>query len=204
MSKDWKGNTQSVMATLNASNHSEAERAEWDYYATPELAVTELLRVEHFDKAVPIWEPAAGEKAISNILEREGYTVISSDIINRDCGVHEIDFFSCNQKWKGNIITNPPFAKATEFIEHALSLIEDGRKVAFLLRIQFLEGVRRRKLFAENPPIRIWVSTRTLRCAIYGYFVNATGNASTYAWFVWEKGFKGSPSIGWFNDKGII
>lgn len=206
MSKDWKGNTQAVMATLNASNHSDSDRAERDYYATPEIAVKELLRVEYFDKSIPIWEPAAGEKHISNILESQGYTVVSSDIINRDCGVHEIDFFTCTQKWKGHVITNPPFAKALEFIEHALSLVENGRKIAFLLRIQFLEGVKRRKFFEENPPCRIWVATRTIRCAKNGVFSGPgySGNAMTYAWFIWEKGVTTKPQIGWFNDTGII
>lgn len=38
-----------------------------------------------------------------------------------------------------------------------------------------------------------------MRCAKNGDFANATGNASTYCWFIWEKGNKNPPTIGWFN-----
>ncbi len=195
MSKDWTGNTQSVMATLNASNHSENDRAEFDYYSTPRLAVTELLRLESFDK--DIWEPACGENAITNVLEEYGLNVRSSDIVNR--GEHEIFDFLKATEWHGDIITNPPFAIATDFIEKALEILPDGAKIAFFLRIQFLEGVRRRKLFNIHPPKRVIVASRTMRCAKNGDFANATGNASTYCWFIFVKGNTKPPTVSWMN-----
>lgn len=196
MVKDWTGNAQSVMATLNASQNTEKERAEYDYYATPAKAVEELLRLESFQ--LFIWEPACGELHISKILSTYGYVVESTDLIKR--GDHEVeDFLATKRKWKGDIITNPPFAKATEFLQKALEVVDEGAKVAFFLRIQFLEGVKRRKIFEATPPRRVWVASRTLRCAKNGDFENATGNASTYCWFIWEKGYTGKPEIGWFN-----
>lgn len=183
------------MATLNASGHSSDDRADLDYYATPSGAVEELLRLEVFSN---VWECACGEMAISKVLQKAGITVRSSDIKNR--GNDVIDFLSAeNRTWAGDIITNPPFAKATEFLEKAIQIIRTGDKIAFFLRIQFLEGVRRRQIFERNPPIRIWVASRTFRCAKNGDFERATGNASTYCWFIWEKGFNGSPQIGWMN-----
>jgi hypothetical protein len=195
--KDWKGNKQSVMATLNASNHSESDRAVWDYYATPSEAVTGLLKKHKFNNLV--WEPACGEGAISSILEKSEYQVRSSDIVQR--GKHELfDFLSIeNQEWQGDIITNPPFAKATEFLEKALQIINDGAYIAFFLRIQFLEGKKRRIIFDRDPPYKVIVASKTMRCAKNGDFGNATGNASTYAWFIWAKGYNGKPSIEWFN-----
>lgn len=193
---DWTGNSQAVMATLNASSHSDLSRDQYDYYATPRKAVTELLRLETFTS--PIWECASGEDHIANVLRTYGYAVRSSDVVDR-IGNEVLDFLGSDVKWGGDIITNPPFAKATEFIERALDVVTEGRKVAFLLRIQFLEGVKRHRLFQLHPPIRVWVASRNLRCARNGDFQNATGNASTYCWFVWQKGFTGSPSIGWFN-----
>ena len=65
--------------------------------------------------------------------------------------------------------------------------------------IQFLESIKRQKLFKQFPPKVIYVFARNIRCARNGDFKNATGNASTYAWFVWEKGFIGSPIIKWLN-----
>ena len=54
--KDRKGNTQSVMATLNSSSHSKEQRANNDYYATDPKAVTMLLELEEFSDL--ILEPA--------------------------------------------------------------------------------------------------------------------------------------------------
>ena len=191
--KDWTGNTQSVMATLNASNHSDKDRAEFDYYATPKEAVDKLLSVEKFDS---VWECACGEGHISNILIKNNIHSLSSDLINRNYGEIE-DFLNSKREHNGDIITNPPFSKSTEFVYKAMDLLKEGKKLALLLRIQFLESKKRNILFQKYPPIRIYVFIRNIRCARNGDFVNATGNASTYAWFIWEKGFKGDPIIKW-------
>ena len=195
--QDWTGNTQSVMATLNASNHSGGERADNDYYATPAKAVYGLLGVEQFSKN--IWEVACGEGHISDILKKNGYNVLSTDLIWRGYGDGEVDFLRTNRSYDGDIVTNPPFKYATEFVRKALETVQIGNRVAMFLRIQFLEGVKRRKLFDEQPPKLIYVSSRTLRCAKNGDFENATGNASTYAWFIWQRGFNGTTALKWFN-----
>jgi len=57
--KDWTGNTQAVMATLNASSHSKSDRETNDYYATPPSATQQLLDREKF--SLGILEPACGE-----------------------------------------------------------------------------------------------------------------------------------------------
>lgn len=70
------------------------------------------------------------------------------------------------------------------------------------LKLQFLEGKARRKLFRKYPPKVVYVSTGRLRCAMNGDFERyANSNAVTYAWFVWVKGFTGDPIIRWINDK---
>lgn len=196
--EDWKGNTQSVMATLNASNHSSKDRPTLDYYATPAKAVRDLLRLEIFSD--DIWECACGEKAISNIITEENvYNVRSSDIVDR-CGNEVYDFLSSeNQSWHGDIITNPPFAKATDFLVKALDIVEHNARIAFFLRIQFLEGIKRREIFNQYPPEKIYVASRNLRCALNGDFANATGNASTYCWMIWTKGYQGLTTLEWFN-----
>lgn len=56
--KDWTGNKTSIYATLAASNHSDGERANEDYYCTPPAAVEELLKRETFSHY--ILEPAVG------------------------------------------------------------------------------------------------------------------------------------------------
>lgn len=60
------------------------------------------------------------------------------------------------------------------------------------LKLQFLEGKARRKLFDKYPPKRVYVSSARLRCAMNGDFEKyAKPNAVCYAWFVWEKGYTG-------------
>lgn len=44
--KDWNGNGNSIYKTLGASNHTDKERAENDYYATDPIAIDKLLSVE--------------------------------------------------------------------------------------------------------------------------------------------------------------
>jgi len=196
--KDWIGNTQSVMATLNASNHSDKERAVNDYYATPSMAVEELLKKEKF---INVWECACGEGHISEVLKKYKIHYLSSDLVNRNYGLQE-DFLLTNREHEGDILTNPPFSKSTEFSFKALEILKKGRKLALLLRIQFLESIKRQILFQKYPPKTVYVFVRNIRCARNGDFKNATGNASTYAWFVWEKGFEGKPTIDWIYKKG--
>lgn len=195
--KDWVGSTQNVMATLNASSHSKGEREQNDYYATPPKAVEQLLELETFQNN--IWECACGEGHISRVLENFGHNVKSTDLIDRGYGDSH-DFLQTNSSYDGDIITNPPFSKANEFLLKAMDIMFNESKLAMLLRIQFLEGVARRKIFKTYPPKIIYVASRNIRCAKNGDFENATGNASTYCWFVWEKGFKGEPTVRWFND----
>lgn len=196
MNKDWVGNQRSIYATLGASNHVEKEREEHDFYATNPVAMELLLELESFDKN--IWEPAAGQKHLSNVLENHGHNVRSSDLVVRTEGVEQLDFFNTNEKWNGDIITNPPYKYAQEFVEHSMELIPDGKKVAMYLKIQFLEGIKRRKMFKKYPPKTIYVSTKRLGCAKGGEDFGA--GAVCFAWFIWEKGYQGDPIIKWFND----
>lgn len=99
-----------------------------------------------------------------------------------------------------DIITNPPYKYAQEFVEKALQCVADGHKVAMFLKLTFLEGKKRKKLFEHNPPVRIYVSSSRLNCVKNGDFTLKTpSSAVAYAWYVWEKGFTGKPTIEWIN-----
>lgn len=197
MSKDWIGNKKSTFVTLGASSHSDNERQREDYYATEPKAVEELLKIETFCDS--ILEPACGEGHISEVLKRNGYHVVSRDLVDRGYG-DVADFLSVdNTLWNGDVITNPPYRYAQEFVEKALQIVPNGRKIAMFLRLQFLEGKKRKELFIQTPPKTIWVSSSRLRCAINGDFAQAGSSATAYAWFVWEKGYCGSTTVKWFN-----
>lgn len=207
---DWRGRGRaSVFKTLGASNHTDNERAEHDYYATDPKAAEMLLDLEDFDPSVPIWEPAAGECHLADVFTHRGYEVRKTDIVQRRPDVGIKDFLEgplfhegVEDKWHGHIVTNPPYAFATEFVRHALDLVDDGRMVCMFLKLTFLEGLtRRRELFDVTPPARVWVSSGRLVCAKNGDFeaMRHCGSAAAYAWYVWAKGFKGDPVIKWFN-----
>jgi len=60
---------------------------------------------------------------------------------------------------RGDIITNPPYKYELEFVEHALKIISKGNKVAMFLKLQFLEGKKRKRLFVTNPSKVLYVSS---------------------------------------------
>lgn len=103
---------------------------------------------------------------ISDVLKGNGYTVHSTDLINRGYeGTVIEDFLKTTHINTMDIITNPPYKFAREFVEHALDISIQGIKIAMFLKLQFLEGKARRKLFDENPPRVIYVSSGRLLCA---------------------------------------
>ena len=156
-----------------------------------------LLEKETF--SADIWECACGEGHLSERLEEHGYNVLSTDLINRGYGRGEVDFLKQTYNFKGDIITNPPYKYATEFVYKALELINPGNKVAMFLKVLFLEGKARKQLFKQYPPKTIYISSSRLRCAPNGDFENNPGSAVAYAWFVWEKGYRGPTMVDWIN-----
>ena len=133
-----------------------------------------------------------------------GYQVFSSDLFDRGFkGTKIIDFLNDDIKENHmDIITNPPYKFAKEFVERALDVSAEGTKVAMFLKLTFLESKSRRKLFNEQPPKVVYVSSSRLQCAKNGDFAKykqGTGTAVAYAWYVWVKGFKGDPIIKWIN-----
>ena len=139
---------------------------------------------------------------LSNVLKRHGYNVRNSDIVDRlhNNQIEILDFLASNEQWNGDIITNPPYKYGKEFVEKALSVIQNGHKVVMFLKLQFLETKSRKKLFEIYPPKVIYVSSKRLHCAMNGDFEKfKQASAVCYAWFVWEKGFRGEPTVRWFN-----
>ena len=196
--KDWTGNQTSIFKTLGASNHTENDREENDFYATDPQAINLLCEVEQFDKN--ILEPACGQGHLSKRLIEYGYQVLSYDLIDRGYGIQN-DFLKTTS-WNGDIITNPPYKIAKEFIEHSLSIIPKGNKVAMFLKLQFMEGKARKKLFKTSPPKTIYVSSSRILCAKNADFngmIAGGGSAVAYAWYVWEKGFNGKTTVEWIN-----
>lgn len=198
--KDWTGNGKSIFVCNGASNHSDTERQKDDYYATDPKAIHKLCQVEKFTPMV--WGCACGGGHLVEALKENGYTVIASDIVNRGYNGTQIGDFLQSKvtDYPWDIITNPPYKFAKEFVEHALDIVAEGHKVAMFLKLTFLEGKARKEFFKKNPPARIWVFSERILCAKNGDFdglKDSGGSAVAYTWFVWEKGFRGETTVGW-------
>lgn len=172
-------------------------RIENDYYATPPESTLKLLEVEKFDGS--ILEPCCGEGHIAELLKKEGYTVYSNDLVDRNYGETNKDFLNDSFEMVDNIITNPPFKYAKEFIEKSLEIT--NKKVAMFCKIQLLEGVARYDMFKNSPLKTVYVFTKRQNPLRNGSSVDENGKkwASTmcFAWFVFEHGYEGKPTIEW-------
>ena len=135
---------------------------------------------------------ATPPKAVDLLFELESF----------DTGDIEIcDFLKSKEIWTGDIVTNPPFKFAKEFVEKALETVTEGHKVVMFLKLQFLETEKRRKLFDKYPIKTIYVASNRLGCAKGGDFggQDNIGSAVCYCWYVWEKGYTGDTILRFFN-----
>ena len=197
--KDWVGGNASVFTSIGASNHSETDRQEDDYYATDPIAIDKLLSAGVVINQ-NIWECACGGGHLAKRLCDKGYKVYATDIIDRGYVKSGMDFLKQTQKFDGDILTNPPYKFAINFVEQALNLIENGHKVFMLLKLTFLESKSRKEFFQKHPPKCVYVFSERLLCAKNGDFekmIADGGSAVCYAWFEFEKGFCGNPIIKW-------
>ena len=189
--------TETLTGTSLSGTSMSRERVENDYYATPPESTVALLEREKFSG--DILEPCCGEGHISEVLKDYGYDVISNDLIDRGYGEFNEDYLKATELKADNVVTNPPFKYAKEFIEK--SLHDTTGKVAMFCKIQLLEGVSRSKMFENTPLKTVYVFTKRQNPLRNGSPVDENGKkwASTmcFAWFVWEHGYEGKPSIEW-------
>ena len=200
--KDWTGNKKSTYVMLGASNHSDKKRQNDDYYATDPHALEILLdslKRDGFELHKYIWECACGEGHLSNILEKNGYVTTNTDLVDRGYknNFQQLDFLTTDTIFDGDILTNPPYKYAREFVEHALDILKDSYYCIMLLKIQFLEGQARLNLFKKYPPKYVYVNSARQLCAKNGEFEKYKATAICYCWFIWEKGYMGEPVIRW-------
>lgn len=181
--------------TVVASNYA---RAANDLYQTEPWATEALLR--HFPViGVTVWEPAAGNHLMADVLRERGATVITSDIVTYD-REHDFTWDFLGSKDGSNvvpgaIITNPPYGKgnrdAVRFAELALQRC-DGM-VALLLTAKFDFGKTRRHLFQDSPRFMAKIALLDR--------ISWAGNGETgtedHAWYVWGPGGFGAARMLW-------
>lgn len=155
MAKDWTGNGNSIFKTLGASNHTENDREEDDFYATSPKAIDELMKYANIEMPMRIWEPSCGSGCLSDRLKDYGYEVTSTDLIDRGYGRGGVNFFEQTEMPDHceAIVTNPPYKFATEYVLHALRLLPENGLLCLFLKTTFAEGKERyAKIFGITPP----------------------------------------------------
>ena len=163
-----------------------------DFYPTPSWATQVLIDSETFEGRV--WEPACGDGAMAEVFAQNGFEVVSSDLHDRGYGEAGVDFTN-ESRLEDNIVTNPPFHSAEEFV-HA-GIAQSRNKFALLLRLAFLESAGRQKtIFNINPPSTVWVFSERITFYPKGAVRKGSGTTA-YAWFVWDKKHSGPTQLKW-------
>lgn len=183
------------MKGKNFSTNNTGKRKASDFYETPYSLTRLLLEKEKLSGA--ILEPAVGGGAIGKVLNEFQYSYMGYDIEN--------DFLKQTQKYD-TIITNPPYSLSQRFI---LKAKENARKkIIFLLPLSYLHGKKRfDEIWSDKefPLARIYVFTRY---PPLGEKLRQDGKHNTgmmvYAWFVWERKYKGEPVIKWLDNNDFI
>ena len=184
---------QTLSHAAQSGRHPLSERGA-DLYSTPACAIEALLRVEKLPHR--IWEPAAGRGAIANVLREHGHFVIASDLYDWNCPASEggVDFLKTTKAPAGVdcVLTNPPGALADEFARHALDLVPE---VYLLLRLAFLEGVRRTDILEGRGLRRVRVFRNRLPFMHRDSWTGPRAqSAIAFAWFCWSRNHEG-PTI---------
>jgi hypothetical protein len=170
--------------TVTASAYA---RAENDLYQT-EPWVTEAL-LKHFPVTdLCVWEPAAGNHLMADVLFDHARSVYTSDIATYDRDHDQAyDFLKPHGDWPvmDAIITNPPYGKGNRdariFAEYALTRCKGF--VALLLTAKFDFGNTRTHLFRDNARFAAKIN---LVDRISWTLDGVTGTED-HAWYVWTE-----------------
>jgi hypothetical protein len=190
--KDWKGNKTSIVSTSGFHNLSNHERDPLDFYATSPEALKKLLNYEKFCN---VWECAVGNGHLAEVLKDNNMLGKVSDLYIRNYPCEQIDFLKFEGTWDGDIVTNPPYKWATQFVYKALEVVTDSHKVAMIFPQRYLSSKSRYKLFTGHPPKIVYALSSRIACALNGNFTGHSSSAVDYLWIIWEKGQKKGDTV---------
>lgn len=206
MAKEWKGNSDSVRSRLAINKaHTTKGRETDDFYATDPAALEALLDhcsyyLHNLFCANPIiWECACGNGNLAKLLTKNGFVVYASDLKDRGFGNVHIDFLNTKiDNCPPIILTNPPYSLATEFIEHALEILPENGLYIALMNITYLAGQKRYERVYRYGSLReVYIFSKRIGCWKNGQRDDKKAHIINYAWYVFQKGYKGQPTLYW-------
>jgi len=184
---------------LNGKEMVEDQRQAEDFYPT-HPAITQML-LDREELEGTIWEPACGRGDMSEVLIDRGYDVFSTDLIDRGYGKGGIDFLDDAQISRfgefDNIVTNPPFKLATDFVLQAKKIAQ--KKICILNSTMFLDGIKRYEMWMdEDFPLKTMYQFSGRVAFRKNEIVDQSQcGLIPWAWFLFEKGHVGDATIRW-------
>jgi hypothetical protein len=185
------------------NQNKKSERNENDKYLTPYSVIQQLLDLTAIPKDATILEPCSSEeRTIATTLAKNGYTNISENIYDETATT---DFLVRTDLQAEYIITNTPYGdrQTTAFILKMKQVATKG--IYALYPFSILMGSKRLE--------KIWKDTSFALKEVFIFArppfltdkVRPDGKYRTgmtfYAWFYWEKGFVGDPTLKWIDNK---
>lgn len=192
-----KGHT-AVMAQRRPKLKEPKPWEKLEFFPTPPWATRALFRhaLRGVNLGATAWEPCAGLGHMSSVLWEFFQGVRATDVYiyptdagadGAQYGVQRLDFLDRVEVGRAPavdwIISNPPFSQADQMVGAALTKARVG--IAFLLRMQWLEGAERFHAIFSGcaPTIVAPFVERVPMCE--GGWDPAGSSATMYAWFVW-------------------
>lgn len=180
-----------------------------DFYPTPTESIPSLLScgIDINKPDIRILDPGAGMGAWGDVIKQanpeahiEGVEFVYMENPPDSYDIwHTMDFLGSYQGTGFDlVIGNPPFSDAEAFIRKGMSMLKEGGRLSFLLRLAFLESRGRYEgLFQELPPKEVYVSAKRIP---FKPKVGKPRSTVAYAQFVWERGcFTGETTVKWFD-----
>ena len=206
-------------------SHSATERAKDDFYqSSPEIANALFECVKAGIKGNKVYaaglentvviDSSVGTGVLLEPFKNKCWSLIGYDIADR--GYEKVrvqDWLTvqpgdeAKEIWYFRhpkiIVQNPPFKLALEFVQHGLELLDKGELLFSLHRLLFLEGGERfGKLYGnKQKPKYVFVFAKRVSCLTD--IENKGKTAVCFAWFMWQKGFRGNTQIKWIIDGRI-
>jgi hypothetical protein len=181
-------------------NNVSGKRRVADTYATPYSLTRLFLDTGVLLKEAPTLEPACGNGAITKVLSDYGFTDVKSFDLEQGQ-----DFLTYSEP-VSQLITNPPYSFAYEFIHHAKEIVKD--RFALLLPLSYLHGKRRFDDIWQDRDFGLRSVSVFTRYPLFGDPLREDGKHHTgmmvFAWYFWEKGYCDAPQIQWLDNNAYI
>ena len=172
------------------------EREPHDFNPTPPEPTRAFLAAEGGRLAAfpMLWEPAAGDGAMSREIAAAGFRCHASDLIDRGCGAEIRSFYDFDRAPAAAIVTNPPYNECNwrdgrgRWISHALDAL-GVEYMALLLSWSWPGAGGHAPLWERLPPARVYLCR---------WKIDFTGDGAPpmlNAWFVWDRAWRGEPVL---------